>query len=71
MSKVLAISQGGLSLFIGFLALGLSWSSKDLLASLMAMALLLDRPFQVGDRIAFGGHYGEVVEIGFHAPFGW
>ena len=65
MSKVLAISQGGLSLFIGFLALGLSWSSKDLLASLMAgITLLLDRPFQVGDRIAFGGHYGEVVEIG-------
>ncbi len=64
-SKLLAVSQDGLSLFIGFLALGLSWSSKDLLASLMAgVTLLLDRPFQVGDRISFGGHYGEVVEIG-------
>ena len=64
-SKMLAVSQDGLSLFIGFLALGLSWSSKDLLASLMAgITLLLDRPFQVGDRISFGGHYGEVVEIG-------
>ena len=28
------------------------------------ITLLLDRPFQVGDRISFDGHYGEVVEIG-------
>jgi len=64
-SKMLAVSQDGLSLFIGLLALGVSWAAKDLLASLMAgLTLLLDRPFQVGDRISFGEHYGEVVEIG-------
>ena len=64
-SRILMISQDGISLLLGLLALGLSWSSKDLIASLMAgITILLDRPFQVGDRISFGNHYGEVVEIG-------
>lgn len=65
MSRVLAVSQDGMSLFIGLIAFGVSWASKDLVASLMAgLTLLLDRPFQVGDRISFAGHYGEVIDIG-------
>lgn len=64
-SRLLMVSQDGISLLIGLLALGLSWSSKDLIASLMAgITLLMDRPFQVGDRISFAGYYGEVIEIG-------
>lgn len=64
-SRLLMVSQDGVSLLLGLLALGLSWSSKDLIASLMAgITLLMDRPFQVGDRISFAGYYGEVVEIG-------
>jgi small-conductance mechanosensitive channel len=67
-SKLLAVSQDGMSLFIGLTAFGLSWASKDLFASLMAgLTLLIDRPFQVGDRITFEGHYGEVVEIGLRS----
>ena len=67
-SKLLAVSQDGMSLFIGLAAFGLSWASKDLFASLMAgLTLLIDRPFQVGDRITFAGHYGEVVEIGLRS----
>jgi len=68
LSQVLMVSQDGFSLLIGLLALGVSWSSKDLVASLMAgVTLLLDRPFQVGDRVSFAGHYGEVVEIGLRS----
>lgn len=49
----------------GILLFGLSFSLKDLVASLMSGILLLfDKPFQVGDRISFQGSYGEVVEIG-------
>jgi small-conductance mechanosensitive channel len=41
---------------------------EDVLASLMAGILLLfDRPFQVGDRITFQSHYGEVLEIGLRS----
>ncbi len=31
------------------------------------MLILIDQPFQVGDRITFGGHYGEVKEIGLRS----
>lgn len=29
--------------------------------------ILFDRPFQVGDKIAIGDHYGEVVKIGLRS----
>lgn len=49
----------------GSVAVAVGFAFKDLLASLMAgIILLIDRPFQVGDRVEFGGQYGEVVEIG-------
>ncbi len=41
---------------------------KDVLASLITgVLLLIDQPFQVGDRIAFGNYYGEVMEIGLRS----
>lgn len=49
----------------GSAAVAVGFAFKDLLASLAAgLILLVDRPFQVGDRVAFGDHYGEVIEIG-------
>lgn len=50
------------------LGLGIGFAFKDLIASLVAGVLLLvDEPFQVGDRVSFGGYYGEVVEIGLRS----
>jgi len=52
----------------GTAALAFSFAFKDILASLIAgIILLFDRPFQVGDRIAFDGVYGEVKEIGLRS----
>lgn len=49
----------------GSVAVAVGFAFKDLLASLMAgIILLIDRPFQVGDRVEFAGHYGEILEIG-------
>ena len=49
----------------GLVFLGLGYAFKDVLSSVTAgFILMFDRPFQVGDRIAFEGHYGEVQEIG-------
>ena len=68
LGRVLEIDQSGLQFFIGLVAFGVSWASKDLVASLMAgIILLFDNPFQVGDRISFQGYYGEVVEIGLRS----
>lgn len=60
-SEVLLAIGGSVAVAVGF-------AFKDLLASLMAgVILLFDRPFHVGDRVEFAGHYGEVVEIGLRA----
>lgn len=67
-SLVFELSGEGLSFLIGLVLFGVSLSSKDLIASLMSgVILLFDKPFQVGDRIAFDGIYGEVVEIGLRS----
>lgn len=67
-SLVFEVSGQGLSLIIGLVVFAFSFSSKDLVASLMSgIILLFDRPFQVGDRISFDGVYGEVLEIGLRS----
>lgn len=50
------------------LGLGLGFAFRDLVASLIAgVTLLVDEPFQVGDRVSFAGYYGEVTEIGLRS----
>ena len=47
------------------LAVAVGLALKDLTGSIIAgVIVLLDSPFQVGDRVQFGDTYGEVVEIG-------
>jgi small-conductance mechanosensitive channel len=67
-SLVFELSGQGISVLIGLVFFAFSFSSKDLVASLMSgIILLFDRPFQVGDRISFDGVYGEVLEIGLRS----
>ena len=52
----------------GTLGLALGISFKDVLSSITSgFLLVLDPPFHVGDRIAFGDYYGEVVKIGLRS----
>ncbi len=52
----------------GSAAVAIGISLKDIVASVVAgIVLLFDRPFQVGDRVAFGDTYGEIVGIGLRA----
>lgn len=52
----------------GSIAVALGLSMKDLVASVIAgFILLFDRPFQVGDRVAFGDVYGEIESIGLRS----
>lgn len=52
----------------GSAAVALGFAFKDLAGSLIAgLILLFDRPFQVGDRVTFGGTYGEIRNIGLRA----
>lgn len=60
--KGLMIAVGGSA------AVAIGLSLKDLVSSVIAgFILLFDRPFQVGDRVNFGGVYGEIKSIGLRA----
>jgi small-conductance mechanosensitive channel len=67
-SSVLVLRSEALLAIAGSLGVAFGFAFKDLLASLMAgVILLFDRPFQVGDRVSYGGYYGEVKVIGLRS----
>ncbi|MAQ19014.1 MAG: hypothetical protein CMN30_29975 [Sandaracinus sp.] len=64
-SFLFSFSSEALLALGGTIAVAMGFAFKDLLASMIAgIIILVDRPFQVGDRISFGSYYGEVIEIG-------
>ncbi len=59
--EVLIGLTGGAAVTIGF-------ALKDQVASILAgLTIIIDRPFQVGDRVAFGEYYGEISAIGLRS----
>lgn len=57
-----------LALFGGAAVVAVGFATRDLLASLVAGVLIIfDRPFQLGDRVAFGGEYGDIQSIGLRS----
>jgi small-conductance mechanosensitive channel len=60
-STTLAVVGGSLAVAIGL-------SLRDLVASFIAgITIIFDRPFQVGDRVAFAGEYGDILKIGLRS----
>jgi small-conductance mechanosensitive channel len=52
----------------GTAAVAIGFALKDLAASVIAgLTILIDKPFQVGDRVTFGDIYGEVRSIGLRS----
>jgi small-conductance mechanosensitive channel len=52
----------------GTAAVTIGLALKDIAASVIAgMIIIIDRPFQVGDRVTFAGIYGEVSTIGLRS----
>jgi small-conductance mechanosensitive channel len=63
--SALKLSDQTLLAVAGTISVALGFALKDLAASVLAgVTILIDRPFQVGDRITFNGVYGEVQSIG-------
>lgn len=49
----------------GAAGIAIGFASQDILKNIFGgIMILFDRPFQVGDKIQVGAHYGEVVNIG-------
>jgi len=64
-SSLFNFSSQALFALSGTLAVTAGFALKDVAASFLAgISILINKPFQVGDRIHFGGFYGEVKEIG-------
>jgi small-conductance mechanosensitive channel len=61
--------SGPLLTFLGgTAAVALGFAFKDLVASLVGgITIMIDRPFQVGDRVSFGGYYGDITSIGLRS----
>jgi small-conductance mechanosensitive channel len=50
----------------GFFAIG--FALKDVVTSVIGgIVLLMDKPFQVGDRVSFKEYYGEILRIGLRS----
>jgi small-conductance mechanosensitive channel len=62
LSKELVLALAGTA------AVTIGFALKDLAASILAgIIIIIDRPFQVGDRVTFGGVYGEINAIGLRS----
>ena len=60
-TQILVVAGGTLAVAVGF-------ALKDIAACVVAgVMMLFDRPFQVGDRVTFGGTYGDVTSIGMRS----
>jgi small-conductance mechanosensitive channel len=67
-TQLLVLEPAALLAAAGTLGIVLGFAFKDVLASVTSgFFLVVDAPFQVGDRIAFGGYYGEVQKIGLRS----
>ncbi|MBN2359933.1 MAG: mechanosensitive ion channel [Deltaproteobacteria bacterium] len=63
--RLFNFSSSAMFALSGTIAVAVAFALKDVAASFMAsITILLNKPFQVGDRIQFGSYYGEVTEIG-------
>ncbi len=57
-----------LALMGGTVAVSVGFAIKDVVASFIAgIMIMIDRPFQVGDRVSFGGQYGDITAIGLRS----
>lgn len=51
--------------FLGLFGAALGFGLKDLLANIIGgIIIIVEKPYQIGDKLAFGGYYGEVTDIG-------
>ena len=62
------LNESVLALIGGTIAVSVGFAIKDLVASFIAgIMIMVDRPFQVGDRVKFGGEYGDITAIGLRS----
>lgn len=67
-SLSIRLDPTALAVIGGALAFAVGFALRDLVASFIAgITIMFDRPFQVGDRVRYGGEYGDIVKIGLRS----
>jgi small-conductance mechanosensitive channel len=62
------LDSTALTVIGGALAFAVGFAMRDLVAAFIAgITIMFDRPFQVGDRVAYAGEYGDIIEIGLRS----
>jgi small-conductance mechanosensitive channel len=68
LSLSVRLDPTALTVIGGALAFAVGFALRDLVASFIAgVTILFDRPFQVGDRVTYGGEYGDIIQIGLRS----
>jgi small-conductance mechanosensitive channel len=68
LSLSLRLDDSAVAVIGGTIAVSVGFAVKDLVASFIAgIMIMLDQPFQVGDRVTFGGQYGDITAIGLRS----
>jgi len=66
--SILELSTVQLVAFSGFAGAAIGFGLKDLVAEVVGgIVIVLDKPYQVGDKVKIGSHYGEVSDIGLRS----
>ncbi len=64
----LRLDATAIALIGGALAFSVGFAMRDLVAAFIAgLTIIFDRPFQVGDRVAYAGEYGDIIKIGLRS----
>jgi small-conductance mechanosensitive channel len=67
-SLSIRLDPTALTVIGGALAFAVGFALRDLVASFIAgVTIMFDRPFQVGDRVSYGGEYGDIIKIGLRS----
>jgi small-conductance mechanosensitive channel len=68
LGPLLRLSTAQLLAVSGLLGAALGFGLKDLFAGMIGgLVLIVERPYQVGDKVTVDGDYGEVTDIGLRA----
>lgn len=68
LSLSIRLDSTALTVIGGALAFAVGFALRDLVASFIAgITIMFDRPFQVGDRVSYGGEYGDIIQIGLRS----
>ncbi len=68
LGSVLQLSTAQLVAFSGLAGAAIGFGLKDLVAEVVGgFVIVLDKPYQVGDKVRIDDHYGEIRDIGLRA----